>query len=438
MPVLRRRGVHVRDGLALTRFPFTDRPRLWGTAISHYQVEGDDACDWSEWEREGKTRGEACGRAVGSWERYESDAALARDASANAFRFSISWSRVEPREGHFDDDALARYGRLVEHLVAIGLEPCVTLFHYTHPLWFHNHTPWTSTASVERFRRFAGRVAEALGERVRLWVPLNEPLVYLLAGWFDGQIPPGIADTKSLRRVFDHLLAAHAAAAAVIREHIPHAAIGIAHNMMAFAPERKSSFLDNLLAGVAHRCYNRSVVEAFATGRWDFLLPPTTRIKGRRDDLPESLDVFGVNFYSRLHMRCPGSTRLVGEFAYRDVTGEGLTDNGWEIVPEAFPALLQEAASAGFPLVVTENGLADGGDRLRSRFLEAHLDAIRRAGVPVHGYFHWSLLDNYEWLDGFGPKFGLYEVDRTTMQRTPRPSVETFRRLGERFLLGGS
>lgn len=99
-----------------------------------------------------------------------------------------------------------------------------------------------------------------------------------------------------------------------------------------------------------------------------------------------------------------------------------------------FPALLEEAASAGFPLVVTENGLADANDRLRPRFLETHVEAIERAKVPVHGYFHWSLLDNYEWLDGFGPKFGLYTVDRTTMQRTPRPSVETFRRLGEAFL----
>lgn len=415
-------------------FPFPDRPRLWGTAVSHYQVEGDDACDWTEWERQGRTRGGACGRAVEGWSRYEDDADLARDAGANAFRFSVSWSRVEPREGHFDDDALGRYRQLVDHLVTIGLEPCVTLFHYTHPLWFHERTPWSSTDSVDRFRRFAGRVAEALGARVRFWIPLNEPLVFLLAGWFDGQIPPGIADARTLRRVFDHLLAAHAAAAAEIRQHVPEAVIGIAHNMMAFAPERRSSFLDNLLSGVAHRCYNRSLVEAFATGRWDFLLPPTTRIRGRRDDLPKSLDVFGVNFYSRLHLRCPGTKRFIGEFGYRDASGEGLTDNGWEVVPDAFPALLEEAASAGFPLVVTENGLADGDDRLRARFLESHVAAIERAGVPVHGYFYWSLIDNYEWLDGYEPKFGLYAVDRTTMHRTPRPSVETFRRLGAEFI----
>ena len=415
-------------------FPFPDRPRLWGTAVSHYQVEGGDECDWSEWERAGRARGGPCGDAVDSWQRYEEDAELARAAGANAFRFSLSWSRVEPREGKFDDRALDRYRKLVEHLVRVGLEPCVTLFHYTHPLWFHERTPWIGTASIQRFRRFAARAADVLGDLVRFWVPLNEPLVFLLAGWFDGQIPPGVADPQALPRVFDHLLAAHAAAAAAIRERSPGAVIGIAHNMMAFAPERTGSFLDALLAGFAHRCYNRSVVEAFATGRWDFLLPPTTRIRGRRDDLPASLDVFGVNFYSRLHLRCPGTARLIGDFHYRDASGVGLTDNGWEMVPDAFPALLEEAAASGLPLVVTENGLADADDRLRARFLESHVDAVRRAAVPVHGYFHWSLLDNFEWLEGFGPKFGLYAVDRATMQRTPRASVETFRRLGAAFL----
>lgn len=416
------------------RFPFADRPRLWGTAVSHYQVEGNDPCDWTEWEANGRTRGGACGEAAGSWDRYETDAGLARDAGANAFRFSISWSRVEPREGEFDELALSRYVAFVEFLNAAGLEPCVTLFHYTHPLWFHRNTPWTSTASVERFRRFAARVAGAMGPRVRFWIPLNEPLVFLLAGWFDGHVPPGISDAGSLRTVFDHLLAAHAASSAAIREVLPDAAIGVAHNMMAFAPERPANFLDSVLAGAAHRFYNRSLIEAFATGRWDFILPPGTRIRGRRDDLPRSLDVFGVNFYSRLHLRCPGTKRFIGEFAYRDASGAGLTNNGWEIVPELLPALLREAASAGFPLVVTENGLADADDRLRPAFLESHVKAIATAGVPVHGYFHWSLLDNYEWLDGFGPKFGLYAVDRDTLERRPRPSVDTFRRLGKEFL----
>ena len=423
--------------MAIARFPFADRPRLWGTAVSHYQVEGDDDCDWTAWEELGRTRGEPCGRAVDSWAQYESDAELAKAAGANAFRFSVSWPRIEPRRGEYDEVALARYRKLVDHLVALDLEPVVTLFHYTHPVWFHEQTPWTSTASIRSFAAFTARVADALGDGVRFYVPFNEPLVFLLAGYFDAQIPPGLADGRLLSRAFDHILAAHAEAAAVIRERQPRAAIGVAHNMMAFAPARHGNLVDRILTQLAHTSYNLALVEAFATGRWDLFLPPATRIRGRRDDLPDSLDVFGVNFYSRLHLRWPGRTRFAGDFHYRDSTQYGLTDNGWEIVPHAMVDLLRDAAKCGKPLVVMENGLADATDRLRPAFLERHLHAIHRAekrGVPVAGYFHWSLVDNYEWLDGFAPKFGLYAVDRETMTRTPRRSVETFRRLGAEFL----
>ncbi len=421
----------------MTRFPFADRPRLWGTAVSHYQVEGGDLCDWTEWERAGRTHGEPCGDAVGSWQRYELDAHLAAAAGVNAFRFSVSWSRIEPVAGRYDDAALERYVRLVDELRALNIEPIVTLFHFTHPVWFHGTTPWTSPASVDRFAAFTRRVVEAFGESVRLYITLNEPLVFALAGFFDAQIPPGIADGASVAPVVDHLLAAHCAAAAAIRELQPSATIGIAHNMMAFAPERRWNLLDHALARLAHRSYNRAMVEAFTTGRWDFLLPPRTRVRGRRDGLPGSLDLFGVNFYSRLHVRCPGRQRMIGDFAYLDMTGEGLTDNGWEIIPEEIGPLLKEASRTNLPLVITENGLADASDRVRASFIESHLVEIERAeslGIAVHGYLHWSLLDNYEWLDGFGPRFGLYEVDRKTLARTARPSVEAFRRAGRRFL----
>lgn len=425
-------------GPAKAPFPLPDRPKLWGVAVSHYQVEGDDPCDWTDWEAAGRTNGGSCGRAADSWTRYEDDADLAASLGANAFRFSVSWSRVEPRRGEFDDEALARYRRLVDHLSATGLEPVVTLFHYTHPRWFHAETPWTSAASVDVFARFAERTARALGPGARVYTVLNEPLVFVLGGFLDGQIPPGIADGRAAACALGHILAAHAEAAARIRHVVPGAAIGIAHNMMAFVPERRWNPLDRLLARHADRLYNDGLLEAFRTGRWSFLVPPFTRFAGRQDDLPGSLDFLGVNFYSRLHLRSPGKARLAGDFRYLDRSGRGLTDNGWEIVPEAFEALLRRASALGLPLLVTENGLADAADERRSRFLEDHVAALHRvaADVPVAGYLHWSLVDNFEWLDGYSPKFGLHAFDPVTFERRPRPSAETFRRLGQRFLEG--
>ncbi len=422
-----------------TRFPFPDRPRLWGTAVSHYQVEGSDPCDWTAWESEGRTRGAPCGDAVGSWERYEADADIAAALGSNAFRFSVSWSRVEPKPGEWDDAALDRYVRFVEHLEARGIEPIVTLFHYTHPLWFHRLTPWTSTTSVERFRKFASIVGQCFGDRVRMYTIFNEPLVFVLAGFLDGQIPPGIADPSSAAKALDHIFAAHAAAAATLREVNPRAAIGVAHNMMSFAPDRWWSPLDRLVARLGDSFYNASVFEAFVTGEWSLWLPPSIRLRGRRPELVGSLDFAGVNFYSRLHIRCPGRERLIGDYRYDDRTGHGLTDNGWEIVPDALPRLLGIAGATGLPVVVTENGLADADDLLRAKFLREHIAAIRdagRLGTDIHGYLHWSLVDNYEWLDGFEPRFGLVEVDRATMQRRPRPSAEVFRELGRKFLHG--
>ncbi|MEO8585322.1 MAG: family 1 glycosylhydrolase [Acidobacteriota bacterium] len=418
-------------------FPFADRPRLFGVAVSHYQVEGDDPCDWTAWEAAGRTKGGACGRAAGSWERYEEDAALAAGLGANAFRFSVSWSRVEPRRGVFDEAALARYRLFVERLVSLGLEPVVTLHHYTHPGWFHEETPWTSPSSVDAFTRFARRVARALAPHVRLYVPFNEPLVFLLGGFLDGQIPPGLADPRAAARALDHILAAHAETATVLREEAPGTAVGIAHNMMDFEPDRAGHPLDGLLARHARRVYNGAFLEAFSTGRWDLRIPPFTRLKGRRDALVGSLDLVGVNYYSRLHVRFPAATRVLTDFAYRDRLGRGLTDNGWEIAPESFTALLCDAGRLGLPVLVTENGLADGRDALRPEFLRSHLAALtaaEAAGVKVAGYLHWSLVDNFEWLDGYGPKFGLFAVDPATFERKERPSANVFRGLAKSFL----
>jgi beta-glucosidase len=178
------------------------------------------------------------------------------------------------------------------------------------------------------------------------------------------------------------------------------------------------------------------LVEAIATGRMRWAFPGEGTVTFDISDFPSSAGFFGLNYYSRVHLRFRGLPGRVGEFFYRDKDGRGLTDTGWEIHPKGFHRMLELAAGAGLPILVTENGIATRNDELRRAFLREHaviLNHCRAAGMPIEGYFHWSLLDNFEWLDGFRPRFGLFEVDYATWARKRRASADLFASLGRSF-----
>jgi beta-glucosidase len=411
---------------------------LWGVATSAYQVEGAPDNDWTEWERleRLKVRGTRCGRGAGHLERWRSDFALLPTLGANAYRYSLERSRIEPEPGKFREDMLAVERERAATLLRMGIEPCVTLNHYTHPRWFWARGGWEDPACVEGFRKFTEAAAAALGPRVKLWVTLNEPVVLLLGGYLGGEIPPGKRGFRAAARAFENMLRAHVEAAAAIRERVPESRIGIAHNMLEFAPDRRDRMLDRRLAHAGDRLYNLALLQAVATGDLDWWFPGEGRIRTRIAGLPAANDYVGVNYYSRVHIRFRGRPGKVGEFFYRDTTGQGLTDTGWEVHPHGFDRVLREAASTGLPVIVTENGIATSDDRRRCDFLREHLAVLahrRDAGTPIAGYFYWSLIDNFEWLEGFRPRFGLFEVDYTTFARRRRPSADLFAQLGRRF-----
>jgi beta-glucosidase len=414
---------------------------LWGVATSAHQVEGAPANDWIEWEAAGRLKvpTERVGRGSGHRERWAADFALLPTISANAYRFSLERSRIEPEPGRFSEEALAFEAERVAALVRMGVEPCVTLHHYTNPRWFHAAGGWEAPESVDGFGRYAREVARALGSRVRLWVTLNEPVVFVLGGYLGGEIPPGRRGFPSAARAFENLLRAHAEAAAVLRESSPGARVGIAHNMLEFSPDRETSALDRRLAREGDRLYNLALLEAIATGELDWSFPGQGRLRRRIPELEGSNDYVGVNYYSRVHIRFRGLPGAIGEFFYRDPSARGLTDTGWEIRPEGFDHALRQAERVGLPVIVTENGIATGDDRRRADFLREHALVLAHrlaAGSRIDGYFYWSLLDNFEWLEGFRPRFGLFGVDYATMTRIRRPSADVFARLGREFLDG--
>jgi beta-glucosidase len=413
-------------------------PFLWGVATSAYQLEGGPASDWARWEEAGRlnARHERCGSATGHERQWESDFALLPSIGANAYRLSVEWSRIEPRRGAIDGAALGDLRRRLENLRALGVEPMLTLFHYTHPAWFWD-LGWDSPEGRKAFGGFVARVADAAGDLVSWYSVLNEPLVFLLGGFLDGCIPPGRRSFAEGARALEGMLHAHVETAAVLKGANPRARFGMAHNMLDFAPERPGAWTDRRLAAAADRFYNRALIEAMATGEVDLRLPLIGRERFSVEGLPESLDFVGVNYYSRIHLRFPGRARVAGDFSYRDRHGRGLTDLGWEIHPAGLAAVLAAAGSIGLPVVITENGIATRNDAVRADFLREHalvLRHARSAGLDLRGYFHWSLLDNFEWLEGFAPRFGLFEVDYATFARRRRPSADVFAELGKGFL----
>lgn len=407
---------------------------LFGCATSAYQIEGGITNDWSAWAEAGRLKDPTArnDRAVDHWSRYEEDFGLLAQLGCNAYRLSLEWARIEPEPGRYDDQALAQYGRMLDALVAQRITPMVTFFHFTHPPWFHGISPWhdPTAGAAGRFAAFVERCLPVVAPRARHYTILNEPGVWLTGAYLAGAIPPGEKGLGALAKAGAQLLSAHAQAAAKIRKARPDALLGIAHNVVRFAPETGSP-VDWLAAAYVARQFNHAIPKAFESGVLRLGETPGLRYVEPVPGLVGSLDFLGLNYYSRVFVGAK-LARPFGRLTYQDRAGLGVTDLGWEIYPAGLTEVLVEMARYGRPIYVTENGLDDRDDSRRAAFLHDHLAAVldaRAQGVDVRGYFHWSLLDNFEWLEGHGPRFGLYRVEPETMTRRLTRGAEHYQRI---------
>jgi len=409
---------------------------LWGSATSAHQVEGDNIhSDWWAWEQAGKVK-DRSGLACDHYRRFADDFDLAASLGHTAHRFSIEWSRIEPADGQWDDQALAHYGDVVRALRQRHLEPIVTLHHFTTPQWLVAQGGWANPISVDRFARFTRRVASALGDAVRYWVTINEPMVYVRMHYVQGLGPPGARDLKQAFQVVKHFIHAHAAAYRVLHEakhsNQPEPSVSIAHHVPAFWPCRRFSPLDRWMASMTDRIFNVGVLKALTEGRWSAPGLMTWKIPEARG----TLDYLGMNFYGRQFIRWwpvkgewPGSSCDLGHHP-REVTER--TAMGWDVHPPSFYHELCRWGRLGLPILVTENGAFMTDDARRWSFILRHVQAMAsamRSGVRVLGYCYWSLLDNYEWADGYTPRFGLIEVDYATQARRIRESARRYAEL---------
>lgn len=396
---------------------------LWGVATSAFQLEGSPYADWSTWDSIFNLNPNV----TNHYEMYKEDIKLIKNLGVNAYRFSIEWSRIQPSENYWNREVVEHYQRIIDLLNEHNITPMVTIHHFTHPVWFITKYPWHKRSSIEKFTEYADRLIDTI-RGVDYWITFNEPYLLILGGYLEGCTPPGIRDLNLAIKALKNIFTCHGKLYEMIHLRNKNAMVSIAHNMAVFAPWVSWNPLDKVLTKVAKRFYNHSVIEGFQTGK--IVLPIPFREKVEIEvPIKGKLDFFGINYYTRVHMRFNPFKRFFVEFRHRDLDGHGLTDMGWEIYPKGLKKVLKYASRLNVPLIITENGIATKDDNKKIKFIKAHVDVLESAineGIDVRGYFYWSLIDNYEWLHGLDARFGLYRVDFKTFKRIPTKAAHFY------------
>lgn len=396
---------------------------FWGASTSAHQVEGGNHNQWSVWELENakalaqqakykatdlpkwdEIQDEALnpanyvsGAAVDHYRKYAEDFAYVKAMNMNAFRFSIEWSRIEPTEGAWNVEAIQHYREYLQALKAKGIEPFVTLWHWTMPMWFVEKGGFEKRANVQYFVRFAEKILMELGNEFRYIITINEPDTYIAQGYIEGNWPPMQQHKLTALWVYLNLAKAHRDVYKLAKNKSRKFIVGMSKNCLhQYAGD--DAFTSKLAAKVA------------AWGADDFFLNRVRR----------KMDFIGVNYYF--------TNRFLGYKIHNP--NDRLNDMGWDMQPQNIEFVLERLhAKYKLPIIITENGVADRDDEYRKWWISQTLVAMHRAlqkGVKLEGYLHWSLLDNFEWSSGFWPRFGLLAVDTKTKKRTPRASAKWF------------
>jgi beta-glucosidase len=408
-------------------FPFPNG-FLWGTATAAQQVEGSNTNNiWSYWEslpgkiKEGGKAGLACDWWGGRWKE---DFDRAAETGQNSHRFSVEWSRIQPLPDKWDEYALDHYLSMLRGLKERGMTPLVTLHHFSEPLWFFEQGGWENPKSPELFAAFCRKTVSVLKDYANLWITFNEPNVHAYLGYINGLFPPGKKSFKATFTVVLNMLKAHALAYAAIHDVQKEARAGMAHHIRRLTPYR--SWLPTDIAAAKFLSHNLNYVfpDALATGKVSFALYRT-----RLPQLIGTQDFIGINYYTWELIQFALAPKDLF-FKHHFPSGAHPSASGMIAnVPQGFYLTLDWARRFGLPILVTENGIDDEKDDLRREYMVEHIHQMWRAmnsNWGIKGYFHWTLVDNFEWERGWTQKFGLWALDPQTQQRTRRPSADLY------------
>ena len=399
---------------------------FWGASTASHQVEGNNNNQWSRWELEYakefaqgaherlgelpdwktiKPKAEdpdnyVSGKGVDHFRRYKEDFDTVKDLNLNAFRFGIEWSRLEPEEGNWDASAFAHYKTYIAELRRRGIEPFMNIWHWTEPTWFADKGGFEKHANLVYFDRLVEKISQELLDDIGYVITLNEPNVYASFSYLTGEWPPQKKSMVTFLAVYWNLTRAHRRAYRILKKKKPSLHVGVAAQLANIQAKRPHNMLDNFSTKWMRYFWN-----------WWFL----NRIRNQQDFI--GFNYYFTDYYTgMLKQKNPEVPK---------------NDLGWYMEPEGlYPLLLRVWSHYKKPIIITENGVADGDDQYRRWWIEETIVAMERVlseGVDLRGYFHWSLLDNFEWKYGWWPKFGLVAVDRQNgMKRTIRPSARWF------------
>jgi beta-glucosidase len=386
---------------------------FWGAATSAHQVEGQNIYnDWWQAEKDHLLK-EASRSACKHYELYAEDFAIAQQLNHNCHRFSIEWSRIEPQEGRFQASEIEHYRKIIEDLKSKGMEPVVTLHHFTNPIWFSQKGGWTKFKLQKYFLRFVDKIVREFAGQVKFWITINEPLVYSSHSYLLGAWPPKERSLFKTAKVTLNLAKAHVQAYRIIHKiyqekSLARPMVSISANLQAF--EICQPTLKNKLAAyLRNKLYNFYFIDELF----------------RR----KTLDYIGINYYGRnlVDVHSWGIRHLLLDTCQYNHHPLRKNSLGWDIYPEGLYKLLMATKKYNLPVLITENGICTEDDNLRWDYIREHLEQLHLAisrGVMVIGYIYWALIDNFEWDKGFAPRFGLVEVDYQNYKRTIRPSAQ--------------
>lgn len=394
---------------------------LWGAATASHQIEGSNFnSDWYDWEKKGKIFDKTSSNpGCSSENNLNRDLEMIKNMGLNSYRFSVEWAKIQPnQDNNYNRIYAEKYLNFIKRLKDLEIEPIVTLFHFSLPIWFSQKGGFEKEENIKFFTDFVQFITSYFGKNVKYYTVINEPVVYAYSSYIEGIWPPGEKDEAKGMKVLKNLLFAYDESYKIIKSVNPESMVSIAKHTAEYFPYNNYSLSDKIAAARVKRYFDHSFIDSVINKK---IMAPIGH--GEKYDFESGFDFLGINYYTKRYISYKKSKINV-------LTKEGVkTDIGWHYYPEGIEDVIKRFSKYKLPIIITENGIADQYDRYRARYIIQTLYIISRMikeGADIRGYMHWSLMDNFEWAEGRSMRFGLYETDYGNLKFMLRNSGKVY------------